>query len=183
MGWNSTISRIFFGTFTSKDGGIYERIFFRISSRPVQEPPRPMTPKLLSLLSKTENKPFFSDRSVPAHVLYYGAIQVDIPEMWQELRQSIQRSRFARQREQFFRWLTHIEDKLSINWEYEFLPAFGQEIAVIYDDLGLHSGFRRKTTTLEGFPVVLLFQLINKHVVVQTLTRLEYRGSEKQFTE
>lgn len=159
-------------TFSLKDGGGYERLFYKIDSQEDPQNSRSASPRLLPVLAEAGNGAFSSDEIIPANILYYWAIRGNIAKLWRQLTDSIQMSPFPQQQEQFRTWVENIEHGLHTSLEQEFLPALGQEMAVAWYDMGFRHRLTRSQAVLEDFPLVLLVQVAKRQTLDQILPRL-----------
>ncbi len=159
-------------TFSLKDGGGYERLFYNAVPEDSRENSHGFSFGGLSELTRVGNGRFFSDLIIPANILYYSAIRGDLLNLWRQLVHSIEASSFSQQRERFQTWVGNIENVLQIDLEQEFLPALGQEMAISWYDTGFRHRFPRSQPTLEDFPLVLFVQIAKKQVIDQMLQKL-----------
>jgi hypothetical protein len=154
-----------FWTFSYKDGGGYERLFFRMKDQSHQVSDK-------NLMASMGNETFTSDQIVPANVLYYGTGKVNPLEIWRQFSTLINNSPDPQQIEHFNNWVKQVENSFHFDIEEEFLAAFGQEIAI-----ACHTGeFRRRVVrekpSLEDVSFLVLFQIKDKVLLERTLQNM-----------
>jgi hypothetical protein len=171
-----------FWTFSYKNRGGYERLFFRLKEQRNQISDK-------NLVSSMGNSMFTSDQIVPADILYYGTSRVNLPEIWRQFLALIKSSSYPQQIEHFNNWVKKVEDSLHFDIEKEFLAAFGQEIAIICHTEGFRRRAVREQPSLGDFPFLVLFRINDRALLdhtfqnMFTVLQIEPRKEVYQNTE
>lgn len=154
-----------FWTFSYKNKGGYERLFFRMKDQSNQAFDKNLVPS-------GGDETFTSDQIVPADVLYYGATRVNLPEIWRQFSALLKDSPYPQQIEHVNNWVKQVEDTFQVDSEHEFLAAFGREMAIVWHSGEFRRRIAREKSSLEDFPCLVLFRINDKKLLEHTFQNL-----------
>ena len=158
-----------FWTFAYKDGGGYERLFFK--TKILDNHATPAVVDASARAAPAAQGAFASERLLPANVLYYGASKLNWLAIWQQLTAWLRAAPEPQQMAAFQQWTQSIEAALQLNIATEFLPAFGQEFAVAWHAGELRPRSAREKAALPDLPLIVLVQVQNQAFLTQALQK------------